>query len=347
MQGTDAQKWADHGQVPTWEEAKPWVRWQLAPAKGNLDGLLHEVVSDQIALVLVLSAPDESRFFWVSDEMAAMWGRTKNTLFPIAVVNMDEIMATTEIGVTRHESLLIGYPSTDWESYKAALVYSDGLRSKVEPVLGWPVYAAIPSCDFVVLAGEKDKDFLHRMAPLILKEWAESSAPLSTELFELRGHGVRAVGSFQQTPQVTGPSEESGWREIEYAGSWRFRLPLAWVTRPVEDALECFDPAGLGRFVVLVLKREPGATDNRSAKEFASVAANACRGTAIQRDAQTWVVESPGARVVAPTGEAVMVWDWHLVNATYPAASTFITFTYYLPVDVLESERPYGIEIVF
>lgn len=336
MQETDAQKWTDCGQVPTWEEAKPWVRWQLVSAKSDLAGLLHERVSEQIALVLVLVAPDESQFFWIRDEMAAMWGQTKNSLFPIAVGNMDAIMAATDIEVTRAESKLIGHLGTDWEGYKAALVYSDSLRSKVEPVLGWPVYAAIPSRDFVFLVGAKDKDLLHRMAPLVLKEWAESSYPLSTELFELRGHGVRAVGDIRQTPPATGTPAETGWRDIEYAGRWRFRLPADWVARPVNDGLECLDPAGPGRFMVLAVKSRPD--DNRNAEEFASVAAKACGGTAVRRDAETWVVESPGAKVTPPSHEAVMVWDWHLVSAAYPAPASFVTFTHYLPADFFESD---------
>lgn len=339
MQGTDAQKWSDHGRVPTWEEAKSWVRWQLAPAKSDLAGLLHECVSEQIALVLVLVAPDESQFFWISDEMATMWGQTKNSLFPIAVSNMDAIMAATDIEVTRAESKVIGHLGTDWEGYKAALIYSDSFRSKVEPVLGWPVYAAIPSRDFVFLVGAKDKDLLHRVAPLVLKEWAESSYPLSTELFELRGHGVRAVGDIRQTqpaPPATGTPAETGWQDIEYAGRWRFRLPADWVARPVNDAIECFDPAGPGRFMVLAVKSQPD--DNRSAEEFAKVVANDRGGAAVRRDAETWVVESPGAKVTPPSHGPVMVWDWHLVSDAYPAPASFVTFTYYLPADFFESD---------
>jgi len=57
--------------TPSWDEAKPWVRWQMEPIDSPVGDALHDQVSDQVALVLVLASPDETQIRWIGPETAA------------------------------------------------------------------------------------------------------------------------------------------------------------------------------------------------------------------------------------------------------------------------------------
>ena len=178
----------------------PWVRWQLEHLDGPLDDTLHDPVSDQVALVLVLASPDETQIRWISHATATEWGRTKDELLAVASDNMTALVAQAEITFDTIDGHKLGMIGTEWQAYKAALLYSRGLKEKVEPVLGWPVFAVMPCRDFVFLVPAAAQELLARVGPVVVKEYGQGAYPLSTEVFEITDAGTRAAFEFQKPP---------------------------------------------------------------------------------------------------------------------------------------------------
>ncbi len=149
--------------VPTWDEARPRIRWALEPTDMPLEDALHDKVSDQVALVLVHVSETETEIMWVAPSMAEGWGQTKESLMEAAVENMKAILAETKIDTTPIDEHTLGMVNTRLVAFKAALLFCPGFKAVVEPVLGWPVLAVLPCRDFVYLIPEKSHDLLGRV----------------------------------------------------------------------------------------------------------------------------------------------------------------------------------------
>lgn len=186
--------------VPTWDEARPRIRWALEPTDMPLEDALHDKVSDQVALVLVHVSETETEIMWVAPSMAEGWGQTKESLMEAAVENMKAILAETKIDTTPIDEHTLGMVNTRLVAFKAALLFCPGFKAVVEPVLGWPVLAVLPCRDFVYLIPEKSHDLLGRVGPVVMREYHESSYPLCLEVFELTDKGALAIGEFQKPP---------------------------------------------------------------------------------------------------------------------------------------------------
>ncbi|MBY0456215.1 MAG: hypothetical protein K2V38_02640, partial [Gemmataceae bacterium] len=78
-------------EIPSWEAAKPRLRWSLEPTDAPVEDALHDKLSDQVALVLVHVSADESQVMWVAEHMARKWGQTKESIFAAAVDNMRQL----------------------------------------------------------------------------------------------------------------------------------------------------------------------------------------------------------------------------------------------------------------
>lgn len=332
--------------TPSWDEAKPWVRWQLESLDGPVGEALHDKVSDQVALVLVLASPDETQIRWISESTAVEWGQTKETLFTVAADNIDAMVAKAEITFEPIDGHKLGMIVTEWAAYKAALLYAPGLKAKVEPVLGWPVFAVMPCRDFVYLVPEADKEFLPRMGAVVAKEYQNGAYPLSTEVFEVRDEGIRAAFEFQRPPTAPKkaggpePAEEPGWRTIQYADFLRFRVPDHWAEEYSPQGTEYFDPAGPGRLHVTAYRVDAtNAVTDAHARQQAEEIAARNGGIAMARDHRTWLVwlvESPAQEVVE--GEPRTAWAWNLVTAVPPIHVYNIAFQYVVPTATLAAD---------
>lgn len=325
--------------TPSWEEAKPWVRWQMEPMSDELKEALYERASDGVALVLVLASPDETQIRWISPKTAEEWGQTRDSLFAAAGDNMLVLAEKMDITFEEIDGHKLGMIGTEWPAYKAALVFSRGFRARVEPVLGWPVFAVMPCRDFVYIVPAKDKELLPRMGPVVVKEYKQGAYPLSTEVFELVDQGIRAAFEFQKSP--TGDAHGAGeatdplWRIVQYGGFLRFRVPVAWSDENQDQGADYFDPKGVGRLHVLVMGMQGRkATDYAAAGEHARILASQENGEVTPRDGTAWLVESPPA--ADDSGRTA--WTWRLVAAVPPNAIHLVTFTYRVPTATLTAE---------
>ena len=80
---------------------------------------------------------------------------------------------------------------------KAALILAPNLREVVSPVLGWPLYAAIPDRDFLYLWASPHRGFLNRVGRAVVKEFTSAPYPITTEVFEISDDGIKPIGAYQ------------------------------------------------------------------------------------------------------------------------------------------------------
>jgi hypothetical protein len=330
--------------IPDWESAKPRIRWSLEPTDAPLEDGIHDTVSDQVALVLVHVSADEKQVMWISESIARQWGQTKETLFATAVENMQRLLAEASVTFEPIEEHKLGILNTKYIAFKAALVFCPGLKTLVEPVLGWPLFVVMPCRDFVYLIPEKDRDILGRVGPVVVKEYSEGGYPLSTEVFELTDNGLRAIAEFQKKPRTEEDeepdAEEDGMKTIRYrGGTVTFRIPEHWEEEYEEEGGGTFydadTDAGTFRLSTLLLS-SPTPVTTHSARELAAGRAAKESGTLSDLGGGNWLVEY--VHEVEEDGEPLTVRYWEITNPVPPKHIRIALFSYSVATDLLDCE---------
>ena len=95
------------------------------------------------------------------------------------------------------DGTLLAYFDTPFEELKAALVFSNNLKEKISPILGWPVYCVLPVRDFCYLFSEVDMEALvESLAATVVKEYNESGYEITTEIIKISDNGIEAIGKY-------------------------------------------------------------------------------------------------------------------------------------------------------
>jgi hypothetical protein len=174
-----------HEPLPEWETARSGLRLTAERADQDLDGVIHEEVTEEIACVLAYVSPDEGRIRWLTASDLNEWGVSFDHAYGEAVKNMDALIDGMKLALLETRSPL-----------KASLIFSPGLKAKVEPELGWPIYAVVPCRDFAYLF--RAEALIPRLGGVVVREYNESGYPLSTEVLKLSDAGIGAVGAFSR-----------------------------------------------------------------------------------------------------------------------------------------------------
>src|SRR5262249_58852185 len=85
--------------LPSWEEARPRIRWQAEAASHDFGDTFHDKVSDMVALALVYVDPAETQIMWLSPALAEHWGKTHEELWAAAVENMKQLLGQTTVSL--------------------------------------------------------------------------------------------------------------------------------------------------------------------------------------------------------------------------------------------------------
>jgi hypothetical protein len=80
--------------------------------------------------------------------------------------------------------------------FKSSLILAPNLKEVTGPALGWPLLAVTPDRDFLYLWDSRHTDFAGRVGAVVVREFTESSYPISPEVFEITDDGIKAVGEF-------------------------------------------------------------------------------------------------------------------------------------------------------
>lgn len=186
------------GEIPDWKTAKRGVRFSLEPSDyaSGFQDTLHDVLTDNLVKVFVVTPPDGSRISWISNSMVSKWGTTPDAVRREAAKNMDKLASETVLEIDDVDGVKLGMLSTTDTPFKASLILTKKFRSIVKPVLGWPVLAVAPARDFVFVLSLEDRGFLGRLGKVVLREFKESGHPITAEVLEVGDHGIKAIGSF-------------------------------------------------------------------------------------------------------------------------------------------------------
>ena len=331
--------------IPVWLEVRPRLRWSLEPTDMSLTEALHEVVSDRVALVLVCVSPDETQITWVSPTTAASWGQTKESLLAAAAENMATLLARSQIDTLAVESHTLGMVNTEFTAFKAALVFAPDLRAVVEPVLGWPVFAVLPCRDFVYLIPDRDRELLGRIGAVVVREYAKSAYPLTTEVFEVTSAGIRAIGEFPVAPSTPDPDDadsDDGLKTIRYRGGVVvFRIPEHWEEEYEEEGGGTFydEDADAGTFRLnTLLARSATPVTTHTAREFAEAHAAKNSGKAVDLGTGNWLAEYT---VLATEDDVPLtIRYWEVINPVPPNSLRVALFSYTVRTELLDDEDP-------
>jgi hypothetical protein len=322
---------------PDWATARPRIRWSVEGRDMKLDDTVHDIVSDQVALVLVLVSPSETEIRWITPALAERWGQTKEMLFGAARENMERLLSAADVQSESIEQHKLGMLSTEYTAFKASLVFCPGLKRLAEPVLGWPLMAVMPCRDFVYLVAEKDRELVGRLGPTVVREYSESGYPLCTEVFEITDEGVRAVAEFQKRPP--GPLEEpDGLKTINYRGGLvTFRIPEDWEEEYEEEGGGTFypdyDDSGTLRLSTLGLKSQKPVTIHTIRKDAERRAAKE-GGALAELPGGNWMVTY--THTAEEDGDELTIKYWEIMNPVPPNHMRIALFSYTALKDLLD-----------
>ena len=188
----------DFASVPTWDEARPYVRYALEGMDQGalLDDVLFDRVTDGLCKIYVYTPPDVSYLTWINHFTVEGWGVSREEIVQQAEVNMHQIVMNTELQCSDVDGVTLGILSTEETPFKASLILSPTFRDLVSPKLGWPVYVVVPCRDFAFVISVKDRGFLGRMAGVVIKQYRESGYPITKDVLEVSDNGVVAIGTY-------------------------------------------------------------------------------------------------------------------------------------------------------
>jgi hypothetical protein len=188
----------DFASVPTWDDARPYVRYALEGMDQGalLDDVLFDRVTDDLCKIYVYTPPDGSSITWINHFTVEGWEVSREEIVQQAEVNMHQIVMNTALECRDVDRVTLGMFSTEETPFKASLILSPAFRDLVSPKLGWPVYVVVPCRDFAFVVSVKDRDFLGRMGGVVIKQFRQSGYPITKDVLEISDRGVVAIGTY-------------------------------------------------------------------------------------------------------------------------------------------------------
>lgn len=186
---------ASGGWARTWAEARAKLFLALEPNHYAELSDLARAVSEHLDRVPVLFDPERGAITWVSQQMLNDWSVTEDDVLRRAGENLDGELQDSTLEYKDIDGMRLVFISSRLP-FKASLVLAPNVRRTVEPVLGWPLLAVAPARNFLYLWNVRHGELTNRMGGAVVDEFKASPYPLSTEVFELTDHGLRAIGEF-------------------------------------------------------------------------------------------------------------------------------------------------------
>jgi uncharacterized protein YtpQ (UPF0354 family) len=152
-------------------------------------------MSDRVDRVLVHLSADQRLITWVTPEMLDSLGLSEAEAAATAFANLGRALAQSSIESQDIDGVRLGYITTSLP-FKASLILAPNLREATEATLGWPLMAVVPDRDFLYLWAARHTGFTNRVGRVVVGEYSKAAYPISTEVYEVTGDAVRAVGEF-------------------------------------------------------------------------------------------------------------------------------------------------------
>lgn len=181
---------------PVWEIAKDSLLILAEPEESDLEHIVYEKVTDTICKVLEYFDQDGGRLIWLNESQLAKWNVTREEAFEAASTNMAKLMEETKIRTSEVHGMKLGMFSTSIAEFKASLIFAPNFKEKVAATIGWPVFAVLPTRDFIYVFSEKDQNLIHKIGPVVIEEFAQAGYPLSQDVFHISDVGILSIAGF-------------------------------------------------------------------------------------------------------------------------------------------------------
>jgi uncharacterized protein YtpQ (UPF0354 family) len=152
-------------------------------------------ISDQVGRALVHLSADGNLVTWVTPEMLESNQISESEAREHGFANLARALSRGVIETTDIDGVALGYIGSELP-FKSSLILAPNLREVAEEILGWPLHSVAPNRDFLYLWASRHEDFSSRVGGTVVREFRESSYPISTELFEISDDGIQALGEF-------------------------------------------------------------------------------------------------------------------------------------------------------
>ncbi len=169
--------------------------WTLEPNNYEVPADYRVTMSKEVDRVLVHLSSDGSLITWATPSMLDSLQISEEEASAKAFENLARELAEATVETQDIDGVQLGYLSTTLP-FKAALILAPNLREIVEPVLGWPLLAVLPDRDFLYLWDATQQDLVGRLGPVVVREYTNSSYPISTEVYLVSEQEIRAIGAF-------------------------------------------------------------------------------------------------------------------------------------------------------
>ena len=152
-------------------------------------------MSDRADRVLVHLSSDGRLITWVTPDLLQSLDISEADADPLAFANLSRALTEATLVCQEIDGVQLGFLTTSLP-FKASLILAPNLRQVVGAALGWPLTAVVPDRDFLYLWAARHKDFVGRVGGVVVREFAQASYPISTEVYEITDTRIRAIGAF-------------------------------------------------------------------------------------------------------------------------------------------------------
>lgn len=183
--------------IPNWNIAKDSIFYSLFPSDFEYNKVINNPVTKDLHKVYIYCTTVNNT--WLTKDDILKWKISEEEFEQQVKLNVNKLLENAKVEIDMVEGKKLGYFSLYDETLKGSLLLSTKLKNKVEKDFGWPIYAVIPVRDFCYIFSEKNsKFFIDRLGNTVVKEFKESSYPISTEILKITDKGIEAIGKFQQ-----------------------------------------------------------------------------------------------------------------------------------------------------
>lgn len=169
--------------------------WTLEPNNYEVPADYRVTISKEVDRVLVHLSSDGSLITWATPAMLETLQISAEEAAAKAFENLAHALTEATIETQDIDGVQLGYLATTLP-FKAALILAPNLRETAEPALGWPLLAVLPDRDFLYLWDATQQDLVGRLGPVVVREYTNSSYPISTEVYHVSEQEIRAIGAF-------------------------------------------------------------------------------------------------------------------------------------------------------
>lgn len=179
----------------TWDAVKEniFVTVMAAETRG-LDNAVYKKLSRKVVGALAYYDRVGSPVYLLSPYELDKLNVSQESAWNTAQENLEKIAQSSTVSFAEVNGQKLGVIET-LGVYKASMILTRELRSKVEKELGWPVYAVAPARDFVYLFS-KAGGMMGLVSGTVIKEYQQSGNPLSTEVWELSDNKQTSVVTY-------------------------------------------------------------------------------------------------------------------------------------------------------